>query len=187
MGASSSSKLGCWRKISLEATQSCLISDSESWTCFPGLANRTSVSRLIMSSSTAGSIPPCPCEAIRFDSQIPLRTAPISPRRHQKEETLENPNEKTRGLWRNSMLFSFLQPELFCGGSLSRNCAFVWASAFGVWWVYFSLGDYIIAYLFYFSWKKRVGIRKGKGHFWEESVKTLKMEMTATPMWRRCL
>lgn len=41
--------------------------------------------------------------SIRF-SQIPLRTAPISPRRQQKEETLENPNEKT-GVWRNSMPF----------------------------------------------------------------------------------
>lgn len=54
---------------------------------------------------------------------------------------------------------------------LSCNCAFVWASAFGVWWVYFSLGDYIIAFLFYFSWKKRVGIRKGKEIFGRKASK----------------
>lgn len=70
---------------------------------------------------------------------------------------------------------------------LSCNCAFVWASAFGVWWVYFSPGDYIIAFLFYFSLEKKSGNPKREGNFWEESVKTLKMEMTETPMWRRSL
>lgn len=43
MGASSSSKLGWLMKMSLEATQSCLISDSESWTCLPGQANQTPI------------------------------------------------------------------------------------------------------------------------------------------------
>lgn len=56
MGASSSNKLGCCKKISLETTQSCRISDSESWTCLPGRP-RTSRSRLIMSSSRDWSIP----------------------------------------------------------------------------------------------------------------------------------
>lgn len=72
IGASSSSKLGCWRKISLEAKHNCLISASESWTCFPGRANRTSVSRRIMSSSTASSITwtcPWPCALIDSDQQ----------------------------------------------------------------------------------------------------------------------
>lgn len=65
MGASSSSKLGCLMKMSLEATQSCLISDSESWTCLPGRANRTSVSRWIMSSSAFGSMMvPCCCPCV---------------------------------------------------------------------------------------------------------------------------
>jgi len=76
IGASSSSKLGCWRKISLEAEQSCLISASDNWTCFPGRDNRTSVSRRIMSSSTASSITwacdcgcgGCPCALIDSDS-----------------------------------------------------------------------------------------------------------------------
>ena len=71
MGASSSSKLGWLMKMSLEATQSCLISDSESWTCFPGRANRTSVRRRIMSSRTASSIT-CPCVLIASDQNLLL-------------------------------------------------------------------------------------------------------------------
>lgn len=55
MGASSSNKLGCCKKISLETTQSCRISESDSWTSFPARP-RTSKSRLIISSRTAWSI-----------------------------------------------------------------------------------------------------------------------------------
>jgi len=56
MGASSSSRLGCERKISLAAAQSCLISDSDSCAFFPGLRFFTSRSRRMTSSSKAGSI-----------------------------------------------------------------------------------------------------------------------------------
>jgi hypothetical protein len=56
MGASSSSRLGCCRKISLAAAQSCLISDSDSCAFFPGLRFFTSRSRRMTSSSNAGSI-----------------------------------------------------------------------------------------------------------------------------------
>lgn len=55
IGASSSNKLGCCKKISLETAQSWRISDSDSCTCFPGRP-RTSSNRLIMSSRTAWSI-----------------------------------------------------------------------------------------------------------------------------------
>ena len=55
MGASSSRRLGWWRKISLEWKQSFLISDSDSCTCFPGLP-LTSSNRLIISSKAAESI-----------------------------------------------------------------------------------------------------------------------------------
>lgn len=55
IGASSSNKLGCCKKISLETTQSWRISDSDSWTCFPGRV-RTSRRRLIISSKTDCSI-----------------------------------------------------------------------------------------------------------------------------------
>lgn len=50
MGASSSRRLGCSKKISLDFKQSCLISDSESCTCLPGLP-LTSSKRLIIPSS----------------------------------------------------------------------------------------------------------------------------------------
>lgn len=69
IGASSSRRLDCWRKISLEATQSCLISFSESWTCFPGLADRTSRRRLIISSRTTSSIPGDAIQRLWFKSQ----------------------------------------------------------------------------------------------------------------------
>jgi len=55
IGASSSNKLGCCKKISLAVEHSWRISVSDSWTCFPGRL-RTSRSRLIMSSKTACSI-----------------------------------------------------------------------------------------------------------------------------------
>lgn len=55
MGASSSRRLGCCRKISLDFKQSLLISDSDSCTCFPGLP-LTSSNRLIISSSATESI-----------------------------------------------------------------------------------------------------------------------------------
>lgn len=58
IGASSSNKLGCCKKISREVTQSWRISDSDNWTCFPGRP-RTSSRRLIMSSRTDWSIS-CP-------------------------------------------------------------------------------------------------------------------------------
>lgn len=112
--------------MSLEATQSCLISDSESWTCLPGLADRTSVSRLIISSRTAGSIPACTCDAIRFYSE----SAPKSVNR--EEETLEVIEETRFGV--NSFFvslyvapfdrdvieaFSCLRPLPWFGGSIS--------------------------------------------------------------------
>lgn len=75
MGASSSNRLGCWRKISLEAAHSWRISDSESWTWRAVLACRNSKSRLMMSSSTTGSIPPCPFCAI--DRYPPFSTLGI--------------------------------------------------------------------------------------------------------------
>lgn len=56
MGASSSRRLGCWRKISLETVQSWRISLSMSCTCFPAFTCLYSNSLLIMSSSTADSI-----------------------------------------------------------------------------------------------------------------------------------
>lgn len=55
IGASSSNKLGCCKKISLEAAQSWRISDSDNCTCFPGRP-RTSRRRLIMSSRSVWSI-----------------------------------------------------------------------------------------------------------------------------------
>ena len=55
MGASSSNKLGCCKKISLEMRQSWRISDSDSCTCFPGRP-RTSRSRLIMPSKSDWSM-----------------------------------------------------------------------------------------------------------------------------------
>lgn len=54
-GAWSSNRLGCLMKISLETRQSCLISASESCTCFPGLA-LTASNLSIISSRTAASI-----------------------------------------------------------------------------------------------------------------------------------
>ena len=60
MGASISTRLDCWRKISLETEQSWWISVSISCTCFPARTCRYSNSLLIMSSSTAGSIVPPP-------------------------------------------------------------------------------------------------------------------------------
>lgn len=68
MGASSSRRLGCWRKISLATVHSWRISVSMSWTCLPGpgLPWRNSNSLLITSSSTAGSMSPCPCCAIQI-------------------------------------------------------------------------------------------------------------------------
>lgn len=107
IGASSSSKLGWRRKISLEATQSCLISDSESWTCLPGLPDRTSVSLLIISSSTAGSIPPCPCEAIQRGSAF-FRAYKI-----EEEETLEIPMCKKNKDSKQLLLFSLSSFSLF--------------------------------------------------------------------------
>ena len=56
MGASSSRRLGWLRKISFEETQSCLISDSVSCTCFVVRPTFAPVSRRIISSSTASSI-----------------------------------------------------------------------------------------------------------------------------------
>jgi hypothetical protein len=56
MGASSSSRLGWCRKISLAAAHSCLISDSDNCAFFPGLIFFTSSSRRMTSSSKAGSI-----------------------------------------------------------------------------------------------------------------------------------
>jgi hypothetical protein len=56
MGASISTRLDCWRKISLETEQSWRISVSISCTCFPARTCRYSNSLSIMSSSTAGSI-----------------------------------------------------------------------------------------------------------------------------------
>lgn len=71
IGASSSRRLGCWRKISLDTPQSCRISDSESCTCLPGL-DRTSRRRLMMSSKTAGSIPgPCKAMDRNLDRNVP--------------------------------------------------------------------------------------------------------------------
>ncbi|EHA8591585.1 hypothetical protein COCNU_scaffold084446G000010 [Cocos nucifera] len=58
MGASSSRRLGCCIKISLDTRHSCRISASESCTCFPGLLPLTSRSRCMIPSNTAGSIPP---------------------------------------------------------------------------------------------------------------------------------
>ena len=72
--------------MSLEETQSCLISASDNWTCLPGLADRTSVSRLIMSSTTAGSIVTCPCAAIGF-LDPPLPPPPLQ--RPRLRENLE--------------------------------------------------------------------------------------------------
>ena len=64
--------------MSLEAPQSCLISFSDSWTCLPGLADRTSVSRLIISSTTARSIVTWPCAAIGiFFSDPPPPPSPL--------------------------------------------------------------------------------------------------------------
>uniref|UniRef100_A0A0A9D2I4 Uncharacterized protein n=1 Tax=Arundo donax TaxID=35708 RepID=A0A0A9D2I4_ARUDO len=60
IGASSSRRLAWLRKISRETEQSWRISDSESCTCFPGRAVRTSSRRRRMSSRSAASIPP-PC------------------------------------------------------------------------------------------------------------------------------
>lgn len=56
MGASSSSRLGCMRKISLEVVHRFRISASVSDTCFPGLPFLTSKSLPMMSSSVASSI-----------------------------------------------------------------------------------------------------------------------------------
>lgn len=56
MGAWSSSRLGCWRKISRDTTQSCRIS-SESCTRLPGQAEWTSRSRLMTPSNTSGAAP----------------------------------------------------------------------------------------------------------------------------------
>ena len=55
-GASSSKRLGWLKKISFETTQSCLISASESCTCFPGRP-LTSSSLSIIPSRTLRSIP----------------------------------------------------------------------------------------------------------------------------------
>ena len=58
MGASSSKRFGCWRKISLEAAQSCRISDSDSCTCLAltGLGFRKSNNLFMMSSNNAESM-----------------------------------------------------------------------------------------------------------------------------------
>src|ERR1044072_1528640 len=55
IGASSSKSIGCFKKISLETTQSFLISASESCTCFPGLP-LTSSNLLMIASRTPLSI-----------------------------------------------------------------------------------------------------------------------------------
>lgn len=60
MGASSSRRLGWLIKISRDATQSCLISDSVSCTSFPGFEDRTSISFSIILSNTTGSISSLP-------------------------------------------------------------------------------------------------------------------------------
>ena len=100
MGAWSSRRLGCWMKISRAARQSCRISDSDNWTCFPGRASRTSKSRLMMSSNTAGSIigtPPWPWACVAIDVQFdvskpkPLRVL-SPPIRSIESEQWENPN-----------------------------------------------------------------------------------------------
>ncbi|GER26256.1 RNA-binding (RRM/RBD/RNP motifs) family protein [Striga asiatica] len=56
MGASSSRRFGWAAKISRDAKQSCLISDSASCTSFPGFEDRTSISFSIILSNAAGSI-----------------------------------------------------------------------------------------------------------------------------------
>jgi len=138
IGASSSSKLGCWRKISLEAEQSCLISASDNWTCFPGRDNRTSVSRRIMSSSTVSSITwacgcgcgGCPCALIDSDS----------------DEEHKNKNEG-KG-WTN-------QERVFCWfglvGSLSllRVTVFCCSSLFFILFC-FDITIYIFGFFFYY-------------------------------------
>ena len=56
IGASSSRRLGWLRKLSLEATQSCLISASFSWTCLVVLPFLAPTSLLMISSSKFSSI-----------------------------------------------------------------------------------------------------------------------------------
>lgn len=63
MGASSSRRLGWLMKISRDAAQSCLISDSVSCTNFPGFEDRTSISLSIILSKTTGSIA-APCRPL---------------------------------------------------------------------------------------------------------------------------
>lgn len=56
MGASSSRRIGCWRKISLETRQSCLISASVICTRLPALFLLPSSSLAINSSNTVPSM-----------------------------------------------------------------------------------------------------------------------------------
>lgn len=124
MGASSSSKLGCWRKMSLEATQSCLISDSDSWTCFPGRANRTSVSRRIMSSSTASSIPCCCCPccvliAIRWSTTLSCTFLLLSLLSYQQQQQQQRSKGVNQPRVESVFLFSWsgslcLRVDCFC-------------------------------------------------------------------------
>lgn len=95
MGAHSSSKLGCFKKISLETAQSCRISDSDNCTCLPG-RRRTSRRRLIMSSRTEGSIsesPPAGGRRQRRQSQ-PLPRNGV----REREETEKGRSDKATAL-----------------------------------------------------------------------------------------
>jgi len=76
IGASSSRRFGWARKMSLDARHSCRISASDSWTCFPGLALRTSSSLSMMSSRVVLSIPASPPPPLAPGWRLVLRPFP---------------------------------------------------------------------------------------------------------------
>jgi len=77
IGASSSRRFGCARKMSLDARHSCRISASESCTCLPGLPLRTSRSLVMMSSSVVVSITKCIPFPFLLLLSLPVRRLPL--------------------------------------------------------------------------------------------------------------
>lgn len=122
MGASSSSKLGWLRKISLDIAQSCLISASVSCTCFVALPFFDSKSRLIISSTKFSSIPADWLQSEKPKTKNPRLKLIYFHKRYN--------NHKTSGEWNGGVLrrntLSFLQMKrwvlvLLLGGHYFRK------------------------------------------------------------------
>lgn len=102
-GASSSRRLGCWRKISLETVQSWRISFSVSWTCccLAALVCLKSNKRLIISSKTAEWMEVCGRWAIESDLNLSQREE------SEGKEIEENDGTKTNGVGLLKFTFFF--------------------------------------------------------------------------------